>query len=189
MYVKADTVANNATWHNLDAPYIVENVTVANTNGVTLVIKAGTELQFIEGAMFQVGETGKQGTLIADGVLGDILFTSHQIVKTKGWWNGIRLNATAVNCVLKNCNVEYGGGYDSWSSAANVVVRTQSGANIHDSNISNSGNYGIKFMSGGTANIEGTAFSANDLEDIYLYDDDSSYTGTPIGNPSVKIMP
>ena len=186
VYIRDDSVTNTATWYNLDAPYIVGNVTVADTNGVTLTIEANTQTRFIEGAMFEVGDADKPGTLVADGTAGDILFTSHQIVKTEGWWDGIRFNSTAVNCILKNCKVEYGGGYNSWSSAANVVVITQNGTDIHDSDISNSKNYGMKFLSGGTANIEGTAFSTNNLEDIYIYDENSGYTGTPAGSPSIK---
>jgi len=186
VYIRKDTVTNTATWYNLDAPYIVGDVTVADTNGVTLTLKAGTQFRFIEGSMFEVGAADKPGTLVADGTAGDILFTGHQTVKTKGWWNGIRFNSTAVNCILKNCKVEYGGGYASWNSAANVVVITQNGTDIYDSDISNSENYGMKFLSGGTANIEDTAFSTNNLEDIYIYDNNSGYTGSPAGSPSIK---
>ena len=187
--IKADTVEHNAEWHKLDAPYIVEKVEVKAENGVTLNIEAGAELQFTQGVYLGVGDSSLPGTLIADGSAEEIVFTtSNQTSLTKGSWQGIYFAAKATSCTLKSCRIEYAGGYDSWNSAANVAVAAPASQNIviQNSTITNSKFYGIKFYSGGYADIDGTGFQNNTLQDIYLYDKDSGYTGTPAGSPTVK---
>ncbi|RLA96945.1 MAG: hypothetical protein DRG83_16680, partial [Deltaproteobacteria bacterium] len=188
VYVKDDTVEHDATWYKLDAPYILEDILVASPAGTTLTIQSGVELRFTEEAMFEVGSSGEPGKLVAIGSQADpIVFTSSQILKTRGWWDGIRFNENAVDCQLDYVSVEYAGGDSSWDSDANVVVGTPNDVSLRNCSISNSASYGLKCMNGADPDLTGTSFSDNEREDIYIYDDTSGYHGTPLGAPTVKM--
>lgn len=161
--VRTDIVTNDAIWHHLDASYIVGKVTVASANGVTLTINPYTELRFEEGGSIEVGGANSPGTLQAKG--SGIIFTSNQLTKTKGWWNYIRFNSTAINCSMLYCTIEYGGGYDNWSGAGNVVIYEADNVLLHGCTIANSGTNGVLFANGtGFAN-----FSNNTIKDNSRY--------------------
>ncbi len=144
IYVEADTVENDATWHNLDAEYILETFKIASPNGTTLTIEPGTTLKFIEDASIEVGDSNTPGKLVAEGSKDlPILFTSNQTLKTKGWWNHIRFTENDNGSSLLYCQIEYGGGYDSWSSSANLVIYGAGNVKIDQCTISNSLTAGI----------------------------------------------
>jgi parallel beta-helix repeat protein len=178
LYVRKDTVDKDATWPKLDAPYILEGLKLANSNGVTLTIEAGVKLTFITDKLFEVGDNnGAMGTLIAKGTLAEpIIFTRKLPV---GNWYGIKFNMFAYNCILDYCTVEYGGGFDSWSGKANVATSSET-TKLTNCTLSNSKGYGIKLMDSASADLTGTSFNNNSGEDIYYYSKTSGYTGQPV---------
>lgn len=179
VYVREDTIENNATWHPLDAPYTLETVTVNGPSQPTLTIEVDTELRFLEDTKLIV-DTGR---LVAQGAA----FTSNQTFPTKGWWLGIQFGQEAVASSLTDCTIEYGGGSNyPGITDTNIDVLTANGLDIHNCTIGNSKSYGIKIRSGGKADLGGTTFTANETADIYVDRDScAAYTGTPAGSPVV----
>ncbi|MCI5125264.1 MAG: right-handed parallel beta-helix repeat-containing protein [Candidatus Electrothrix sp. AR5] len=178
VYVRKDTIENDATWHPLDAPYTLETVTVHGVSQPTLSLESGTELRFVQDTKLVVNT----GRLVAQGTI----FTSNQTYPTKGWWLGIQFNEEAVACSLKNCTIEYGGGDSAYMKNNNIDVLTANGLDIHNCTISNSKGYGIKLRSGGKADLAGTSFAANENADIYVERNScANYTGTPLGTPVI----
>jgi len=188
VYVQDDKVEHDATWHKLDVPYIVEQVIVSSSGGTVLTIDPGVELAFTQDGYLNIGTDSEPGKLVAVGTASEpITFTSNQRFKTKGWWRHVKFEAEAVESVLDHCIIEYGGNIDSWYSGASVVVGSSNGIDVTNCEIEKSAIHGLKVMDGADPDITGTSFSDNNLEDIFIYDDISTYHGTPVGSPSVKL--
>ena len=188
VHVLGDKVGHDATWHKLDTPYIVDQVTVSSSAGTILTIDPGVELAFTQDGYLNIGDDSEPGKLVAIGTISEpITFTSNQRFKTKGWWRHVKFEAEAVESVLDHCVVEYGGSTDAWYSGASVVVGSPNDIDVTNCEIKNSTIHGLKVMDGADPDITGSSFSDNELEDIYIYDDISTYHGTPVGSPSVKL--
>ncbi|MCI5123180.1 MAG: right-handed parallel beta-helix repeat-containing protein [Candidatus Electrothrix sp. AR5] len=186
--VKESTVTVDAVWHKLDAPYIVKTITIGSRQGATLTIEPGTQLRLEERAAIEIGALNSPGRLIARGMPdAPILFTSNQNLKTKGWWHHIRFNKQSVDNQLEYCIIEYGGGFDVWNSAADIVVGTRNGLTIQQTKITDSKQYGIKLLDEGTVKLDKTVFSRNESEDIYVYSKKARYSGALSGSPSVRV--
>ncbi|MCI5128577.1 MAG: right-handed parallel beta-helix repeat-containing protein, partial [Candidatus Electrothrix sp. AUS3] len=178
VYVRSDTITNDATWHPLDAPYTLETVTVDAMGQPTLSIETGTKLKFLEDTKLVV----TTGRLVAK----EATFTSNQAFPTKGWWYGIQFNENASVSSLTGCTIEYGGGSSNYLTDTNIDVKTANGLDIHNCTIGNSKIYGIKIRLGGKADLTGTSFTANETADIYVDRNScADYTGTPAGTPVV----
>ncbi|WYD79999.1 MAG: right-handed parallel beta-helix repeat-containing protein [Candidatus Electrothrix gigas] len=178
VYVQSDTIKNDATWHQLDAPYTVGTVTVEGVQP-TLSIETGTELRFVEDSKLVV----EKGRLVAQGTV----FTSNQTFPTKGYWRGIQFGQEAVASSLTDCTIEYGGSTDmGYLVNTNIDVKTANGLDIHNCTIGNSKVYGIKIRLGGKVDLAGTTFNANETADIYVDRGScATYTGVPAGSPVV----
>jgi len=187
VYVLEDKVEHDATWHKLDTPYIVDQVTVSSTAGSVLTIDPGVVLAFTQDGYLNIGDDSEPGKLVASGTKAEpITFTSNQRFKTTGWWRHVKFEAEAVESALNHCIIEYGGSIDSWYSNASVVVGSSNGIDVTNCEIKKSNLHGLKVMDGANPDITGTSFSDNTLEDILIYDENSTYHGTPVGSPSVK---
>lgn len=159
-------VKNDATWHKLDAPYVIEYIYVGSENDAILTIETGTEIRFIEGGYIEVGRGA--GRILANGAL----FTSNQDQKTSegGMWHNIIFYGGDSGSVLENCTIEYGGGNDD-----SVNEHKQSNILVYDGRVTirnciirNSQNFGIAISQSQSAvvDITGTGFSGNQC-DIY----------------------
>jgi hypothetical protein len=178
VYVRSDTITNDATWYPLDAPYVLETVTVNDPLQPTMTVEAGTELKFLEDTKLVI-DTGR---LVAQGTV----FTSNQNFPTKGWWKGIQFGQEAVASSLTDCTIEYGGGSGTYIQDTNIDILTSNGLNIHNCTIGNSKVYGIKIRLGGKVDLAGTTFNANETADIYVDRGScATYTGVPAGSPVV----
>ncbi|MCI5219064.1 MAG: right-handed parallel beta-helix repeat-containing protein [Candidatus Electrothrix sp. LOE2] len=172
VYVQTSTVKNNALWHKLDTPYILEDVTVASLNTpAVLTIEAGTELRFVEEGSMVIGVTDQPGKLVAVGTANNpIVFTSNQTDKTKGWWNYLRFNATDAGSILTHCTVEYGGRREPYGRAGNVVIDGADNVSISNCTISNSGTNGVHcFNDQGFANFSENTITNNGQETDKTY--------------------
>ncbi len=144
------------------------------TGGITvrdqLTIEAGALFEFDNNIPFVVDQSG---SLIAQGTSDAIIeFTSMSPTVFK--WRGILIDSSTGNNVLDFVKVTYGGSskydFDSFVDAlTNIGVGTDATVNITNSEITNSGSYGI--YSDGTVNADVEAGSAG-----------NTFTDNPDGN-------
>ncbi len=132
----------DATWKFCGLPYIHVGGIIVNA-GVTLTVEPGVELQFGTPRILTI-----RGRLLALGTAArPILFTSSQITKTAGWWDGIHFegfeNAPSLGSVLDYVTVEYGG-----AQYANLTT-SWGGVAVTNSKIRNSARHGIYVGLGG----------------------------------------
>ena len=127
---------------------VLHGFTVQGTDGAdgvtTMTAAPGTEFRFAAGTTLTVGTFSIPGALDARGTAPDpIVFTSNQVVKTRGFWGGITFNNAASDTLtmLENITVAYGGGSGNLNFAtASIPVRN---ARIH-----NASGPGIQINSG-----------------------------------------
>lgn len=101
----SSSITSNESWSKDKTHVINGYVSISNA---TVTIEAGATVVFKSGASLNVS-TG--GGLIADGTTAQITFTGE--TKQVGFWDYIEFSDDAVNanCIMKNCLIEYGGGY------------------------------------------------------------------------------
>ncbi|WKN44407.1 PKD domain-containing protein [Tunicatimonas pelagia] len=153
------------TWVALKdgAKYIV-------TGGITirdqLTIEAGALFEFDNNIPFVVEQSG---SLIAQGT-SDTMIEFTSISPTVFKWRGILIDSSTGNNVLDFVKITYGGSskydFDGFVDAlTNIGIGTNATVNITNSEISNSGNYGIYSDGTANANVEdaaaGNTFSDN----------------------------
>ena len=162
----------NTTWDLAGSPYIVTGNALLS-HGYTLIINPGVVIKFDSDKALQI-----DGELIAIGTPQNrITFTSNQSMPQAGDWAKLHFADTCVNatfdsfgnytsgCILKYCDVLYGGGlgygaidveYSSpyfshckilYSAASGVYYNCVS-ATIDSSSIRNCADYGIYFETG-----------------------------------------
>ena len=183
VYVRSETVTQDATWHALDAPYTLEYVGVAANPCPTLTIEEGAELRFIQDAALDVGSGTVPGTLVVGGTLANpVVLTSDQTTHTKGWWACVRFQSAVVNCEMDYCLVEYGGSDSGSDANANVIVRTTNPVTITNCRVENGLLYGLRIAAGTTHDITGTYGTGNDWGD-FQFDGGTNHVGTPAGAP------
>ncbi len=153
-----------ATWVALKdgAKYMV-------TSGFTirdqLTIEAGALFEFGNDVFFIVNQSG---SLIAQGT-SDAMIEFTSVSPTVFKWRGILIDSSTGNNVLDFVKVTYGGSskydFDGFVDAlTNIGVGTNATVNITNSEITNSGNYGI--YSDGTVNADvEDAAAGNTFED------------------------
>ena len=169
--VRGDDIEQaSVTWIRQDAPYILTgNHFLGSTAGSSLTIEPGTVLKFTSNAQFYVGYSGVSGNLIADGDPGNMItFTSGAAegFESPGDWDGIWFyDGTGGGTVLDNCLIAYGGG--AGGSSGNLVFRNDIAGvpTITDSQIENSGAYGIFLGNNAAPTLEGNTFTNNALGD------------------------
>jgi len=180
--IHTGTISQNETWTTEENPHFIKGtLTVAGKlpdgSPVKLTIQPGVIIQFMEGAAIEIGKTDSPGTLKAVGTgASGIIFTSDQTEKTKGWWNYIRFNKQAVDCEMSFCTVEYGGGYDSWDAAGNIVIYDITGdinscnVKINNCTITDSATNGVRFANEiGLALFSNNTITNNGKNDIATY--------------------
>ena len=132
----------------LSQPCYNVNNSIDVSDNATLTIDPGVTLIFSQGADFRVQN---DGLLLASGTEAErILFTG--AIRSPGYWQGIDINSAAES-TINFVTVEYGGD----DSLANIDVRFDARANITNSIIRRSGNWGVRIA--GSATI--TEFSNN----------------------------
>ncbi len=103
----SSTINSDETWAK-DKTHVISGY--VNITDATVTIEPGATVIFKDGADLNIGTNGG---LIADGTTEAITFTGE--TKQAGFWDYIEFDADAVNAnsIMKNCIIEYGGGYSS----------------------------------------------------------------------------
>ncbi len=126
---------STCTWYNYDVPYYLSE-SICVTDGETLTLEPGTELQFLSSYEFRV-----DGALIADGTPEDhIVFTSAQDPPAPGNWRYIYLYQADDGTIFDYCDISYGG-------SNNGMVYIHNGPNnfpMTNCNITHSGTTGVR---------------------------------------------
>ncbi len=130
----SSNITSDETWKKDQTHYISGYITIRNA---TLTIEPGATVIFKSDAGIVVS-TG--GGLIADGTQGIITFTAEK--KQAGYWDYIQFSddANNANSILKNCVIEYGGGY----STSGAMLYIENGATISNCTIQNSAASGVQ---------------------------------------------
>jgi parallel beta-helix repeat protein len=163
----------SATWLKQSCSYILAgDLFIQAVTGAILTIQPGVEIQLTEGSGIYVAYSGSMfGSLIADGTSqAPIRFTSAapEGSKTAGDWSFIGFyNGSGSNSSFTYCDIEYGGGYSSYTGQVNIE---ESGVSFKYCNITNSATYGITLGSEGyfTA-CENNTFEGNATNPIKIY--------------------
>lgn len=126
-------ITSNTTWTASNTYRVVGNVVI--DPGVTLLIEAGTQIQFTDGTSLIV-----TGSLNATGAeLNPVVFTSSRIVGStayRGAWNTIMFNATSDEKLsLNHVKIEY--------AARGVTIKSWKPAVVKNSHILNCSESGI----------------------------------------------
>ena len=167
--IPGQTITTSSRWTLANSPYqITGNVYVRSASNPVLTIDPGVEVQFT-GYILQIGGTGttNQGGLMAVGTNGShIKFTSAQVSKAPGDWQGIYFHEYAIDslCNLTYCDIEYAG--DIYNSN---IYCNEASPKIINCTIQYSDSYGVRGSSNAVPSISSTAFNGNQDYPIGLY--------------------
>jgi len=163
----SSTINSNETWSKDDTHIISGYVNITNA---TVTIEPGTKVIFKTGADLNIG-TG--GGLIADGTTAAITFTGE--TKQAGFWDYIEFDDDAVNAnsIMKNCIIEYGGGY----SSSGAMLYINNGATISNCTIRNSESDGVKIVQDATPVFTNNTITLNAKSPIHGDFESISYIG------------
>jgi len=164
--VDGDNLEQNGsvTWHKLNKPYYINGTLYINsTSGTTLNIDAGTQIDFTQGSMLEVGyASNSYGKIIAQGTASEpIIFTSGAPSPSNGDWDGIFFRSgTMSGTILDHCEVSYAGGYSAYSGN---ITFDDAGSNvtISNSNIAHSAHYGLYITGNSTPTLTNISYSDN----------------------------
>ena len=162
-------VTADTTWYNHGVPYhVLATVEVGAQQAPTLTVEAGAVLLFEEDTFLRVGQF-EQGSLIADGSDGDILFDSLRTVPEQGDWIGVIAGPLTVEARFHKVQLSHAGGHYSspgfgWGADAALIARSV------------------------TVAVTDTIFRAN-VKSMVLYDgaDLSAFSGNVFDNPDVEV--
>lgn len=185
-----------------NSPYTVPgDLTIPS--GVTLTVDPGVELQFAANDQMQSGRTTSRVELNIEGAInangttnGQIFFTSP--TRSRSAWEGIWVGPSATSVVLKNSVVEYAyQGIDYAADLASTVTQTtirESGNDaieIRDGTLTLnavdivSNRAGVRIQPAAAANINDTLIRDNDVDGVYIEQDDTSLTNTTIDHSTL----
>ncbi|MBD3232139.1 MAG: hypothetical protein GF315_00280 [candidate division Zixibacteria bacterium] len=168
--VSGGIVTGTVTWHKHIVPYYISEPIYCgeyDAKGV-LIIESGANFKMgINGAFFVGAEDA--GGMIADGTGDRITFTSAEITPSPGDWNCIYFynNSLDDSCVIKNCNLEYGG-----ATYYGIIHISDASPTIFGDSIGYSSSYGI-YLEGETP--DSTLLQNNNT----FYDNASGAIGGP----------
>ena len=152
----SSSITSDETWgkdktHVISGFVEITNATVIIEPGATIIFKSGANLNI-----------GSGGGLIADGTTATITFTGE--TKQAGFWDYIEFDNDAVNAnsIMKNCIIEYGGGYSS--SGAMLYINNK--ATITGCTIRNSDSYGVEIDDDAQPVFTGNTITGNKLSPI-----------------------
>lgn len=149
--ITGGTVIHDATWLNLDAPYVTASSFGVNSDSGSahLTLMEGTTLKINEGGTIDVGANG--GLTLAGTVGSPVLVTCAKPVCSPGDWNQIEITADSVNAhnVFTYASIEYGGG----SSYGQLWIEDGAEITLENSTFSNAGSTGCDVDNDGGAAI------------------------------------
>ena len=155
--IKGGMFSKEATLKKQNVPYRL-NSTNTIKNGM-LTIEAGTTILMNSDSRITVDQNGG---LIADGTSETITFSGY--VQQKGYWYFIEFqdDASAANCTLSHCLVEYGGGYNLGSS----MIYIDNDATVTNCTIQHSSSWGLSYDDLCSPTLSGNVYVDNDAGDV-----------------------
>lgn len=174
VYVYESTVRGKILWRpvvDANVAYFCDNVSIAP--GATLVLGPGTIIKLRDDKGFYV-----EGTLIADGSTGRIVFTSSRddtqagdsngdgnaSAPARGNWRSLLFRTSARGCLLKNVLVRYGGN-GAWDGSINhsglVIVLDNAQVGIFSSELRYSGSDGVRCLGSGSPEVKSCLIADN----------------------------
>jgi hypothetical protein len=171
--VPGGTISTDRTWDLAGSPYIVTgSVLIQGTAGpdgvTTLTIEPGVEVRFTPSGRMTIGgaSLSSPGALVADGdAIGgpaQIKFTSNQVTKAAGDWEGLLFQGGAhPTSLIRNAAFEYGGR----NSKPTINARQGSSTTLPLVNVlfSESAWFDIVLASG-TTSVSGSSLSSVEYE-------------------------
>jgi len=178
----SSSISSDETWdkdkvHIISGYVSITNATVTIEPGATIIFKDGAEIRVSTG-----------GGLIADGTSAAITFTGE--TKQPGFWDYIEFKSDAVNanCLVRNCVIEYGGGY----STNGAMIYVENDVEISNSTIRHSESNGVEIdddadpiFNGNTITSNAKSPIAGDFENLGSIGY-GSYTGN--GNDFIDLL-
>ncbi|RMH62471.1 MAG: hypothetical protein D6677_09665 [Calditrichaeota bacterium] len=148
------TITSDEVWAKGDKPHYIGSYVIID--GATVTIEAGATVILGENAYISIRNGGG---LIADGTDEVITFTGE--VKQDGYWNYIEFKESASDAqtMLKNCIIEYGGGYGSQNSEAMVYIAN--GGTFQNTIFRNSKSAAVELTESATAVFENNTITAS----------------------------
>ena len=214
--VLGDTVPEDATWRDLQAPYLFTDVVyIQGSSTPEVEIEDGAELYFDSGVPLYVGWSS-YGQLEVQGSSTGVLMSSSDSSPAPGDWDGLSIGSYAALCTLDGLTLEYGGdnGYGGLylysaeveitdsvfqnNDDAGIYVRSST-LDLKDSMVLDNDGVGVELNSSGLLSSSGTpSFTGNLIEGNSEYpvvlpaisvgqlDASSSYTGN--GSDLVQVL-
>ena len=176
------SISSDETWdkdkvHIISGYVSITNATVTIEPGATVIFKDAADLTISTG-----------GGLIADGTTAAITFTGE--TKQPGFWDYIEFRSDAVNanCIMRNCVIEYGGGY----STNGAMVYIENNVEISNSTVRHSESNGVEIDENAAPLFNGNTITSNakspivgDFENLG-YIGQGSYSGN--GNDFIDLL-
>ncbi|MBN2614215.1 MAG: right-handed parallel beta-helix repeat-containing protein [Bacteroidales bacterium] len=157
---------DHSTWLKQTVPYVaIGDIQIRSEAGCQLTLAPGVTIEMGKDASLLVCYGGGYGTLIAEGTPDEpILITSAATTdKSPGSWDRIAFfDGTGSGTSLKNCVIEYGGGY---GPTEGMVVIDNCSVSMENCELRYSDNYGIRVGSEGSF----TSFTNNYIHDNAYY--------------------
>lgn len=120
------TLSQSATWTVAGSPYIVTSNLIVPA-GLTLTIQAGVEVRFANGVNMEVS-----GTLTVQGtVLDPVILTSDDASPAMSDWNGINIQASAVNVTIDHAQLEWAAWGLYFAGGAAVISNSRIRDNLY----------------------------------------------------------
>ncbi len=172
IYILAGTLAGDSDWRSQGAAhyYIEGPLIVAGPDNPTLTLGPHTTLKFADAAGLYIGTAEQPGTLIAEGVAGEILMTRAGTTALSGW-QGLFLDTRAdtERSVLAGLRIEYAGkssvnwNGSSWGGSVNIY---QCAPTLYRCTIANASRDGIQVQAA-QVHIRECRFANNGQLDQY----------------------
>ena len=156
LFINDETYTLVGTLLKQNVPYLFDGY--SDIKNGTLTVAPGTQILMNSNSRLVVSTNGG---FIADGATEAITISGY--VKQNGYWYYIDFDETAIsnNCVLNNCILEYGGGYNSSSA----IVYVDNNGTVTNNTIQHSSSWGLIYENTASPTISGNTYSDNTAGD------------------------
>ncbi len=158
----ADTVTDSQRWEDHGVPYyLAGNLSIDGPFSPVLTISDGVIVQVGPSYYIRTGN-GEPGTLVVEGAVTGVQFTSAQALPGPGDWDGLELYNFDGGSVLDGLTVEYAG-----SNALANIYSYLASATYTNVTVTDGSNHGI-YLDGGASDISGSDISFNTDVGVFM---------------------
>ena len=135
--VSGGTLLSDTTLEALDVSWTVDaDLSVQGTNGPTLTLSDGVELEFKPGASLLIGETAP-GALDVQGTSTGVVMRSTEAQPASGDWGGVLVGSSATSASIEGLSMQYAGsGVPGLYILADATVTDSTFSDIDDACVS-----------------------------------------------------